>query len=159
MPQFASKISITSFETCSSHCLISTVFIMQTLNLQCKFYNALLPPANEVWGKVIFSEACAKNSVHGGATWAGTHPGTRYTFPPGPGTPPLVGPGTPPGTRYIPQDQVHSLDQVHPPTRYIPQEQVHPPEQYMLGDTGNKQAVRILLECILVTDCKGKVMF
>ena len=25
-----------------------------------------LPPANEVWGKVIFSEACVKNSVHGG---------------------------------------------------------------------------------------------
>ena len=23
-----------------------------------------LPPANEVWGKVIFSEACVKNSVH-----------------------------------------------------------------------------------------------
>ena len=26
----------------------------------------LLPPANEVWGKVIFSEACVKNFVHGG---------------------------------------------------------------------------------------------
>ena len=26
----------------------------------------LLPPANEVWGKVIFSEVCVKNSVHGG---------------------------------------------------------------------------------------------
>ena len=25
-----------------------------------------LPPANEVWGKIIFSEACVKNSVHGG---------------------------------------------------------------------------------------------
>ena len=25
-----------------------------------------LPPANEVWGKVIFSEACVKNSVHRG---------------------------------------------------------------------------------------------
>ena len=25
-----------------------------------------LPPANEVWGKVIFSVACVKNSVHGG---------------------------------------------------------------------------------------------
>ena len=24
----------------------------------------LLPPANEVWGKVIFSQACVKNSVH-----------------------------------------------------------------------------------------------
>ena len=26
----------------------------------------LLPPANEVWGKVIFSQACVKNSVHSG---------------------------------------------------------------------------------------------
>ena len=39
--------------------------------------------------------------------------------------------------------------------RYTPQGgappwQVHPPEQCMLGDTGNKRAVRILLECILV---------
>ena len=25
----------------------------------------LLPPANEVWGKVRFSEACVKNSIHG----------------------------------------------------------------------------------------------
>ena len=25
---------------------------------------SLLRPANEVWGKVIFSEACVKNSVH-----------------------------------------------------------------------------------------------
>ena len=29
----------------------------------------------------------------------------------------------------------------------------HPREQYMLRDTGNKQAVRILLECILVFIC------
>ena len=28
--------------------------------------NTFLPPANEVWGKVIFSQACVKNSVHGG---------------------------------------------------------------------------------------------
>ena len=34
--------------------------------------------------------------------------------------------------------------QVHPPARY----KVHPP-----GDTGNKWAVRILLECILVWKC------
>ena len=26
----------------------------------------LLPPANEVWGKVIFSEVCVKNSVRKG---------------------------------------------------------------------------------------------
>ena len=29
----------------------------------------LLPPANEVFGKVIFSGACVKNSVHGGGGW------------------------------------------------------------------------------------------
>ena len=29
--------------------------------------NLSLPPANEVWGNVIFSEACVKNSVHRGA--------------------------------------------------------------------------------------------
>ena len=33
---------------------------------------SLLPPANEVWGKVIFSEACIKNSVHReGCAWSG----------------------------------------------------------------------------------------
>ena len=34
----------------------------------------LLPPANEVWGKVIFSQACVKNSVHGGRS-ASLHAG------------------------------------------------------------------------------------
>ena len=87
----------------------------------------IITARNEVWGKVIFSEVCVKNSVHGGvclsACWdttprdqAGTPPRTRY--PPGPGTPP-------------------------PQTR-------HPPEQSMLGDTVNEWVVRILLECILV---------
>ena len=56
--------------------------------------------------------------------WDQVHPRTRYT--PGPGTPFPQEPGTPLGTRY------------------------KPPEQCMLGDTGNKRAVRILLECILV---------
>ena len=38
-----------------------------------------LPPANEVWGKVIVSEACVKNSVGGGgipackACWNRSH--------------------------------------------------------------------------------------
>ena len=73
-----------------------------------------LPPANEVWGKVIFSEACVKNSVHGRvlpqcmlgyttspweqppppqeqAPQEQAPPGNRH--PPGPGTP--LGPGTP----------------------------------------------------------------
>ena len=28
-----------------------------------------LPPANEVWGKVMFSQACVITSVHGGGSW------------------------------------------------------------------------------------------
>ena len=32
---------------------------------------ALLPPANEVWGKVIFSKASVKNSVHRGGASSG----------------------------------------------------------------------------------------
>ena len=43
-----------------------------------------LPPANEVWGKVIFSEACVKNSVHRGGAWSwGWVPGPWGV--PGPG--------------------------------------------------------------------------
>ena len=44
----------------------------------------LLPPANEVWGKVIFSVACVKNSVQGGwwypsmpCRFPGPHPGGK----------------------------------------------------------------------------------
>ena len=84
-------------------------------NFQSKIKSHLfLPPANEVWGKVIFSEACVKNSVHRRGLpqcMLGYHPhpppGTRHPPPPGAGTPwdqappprnrhPL-GPGTPPG--------------------------------------------------------------
>ena len=41
--------------------------------LSC-FTSLFLPPSNEVWGKVIFSQACVKNSVHGeggGVAWSG----------------------------------------------------------------------------------------
>ena len=41
----------------------------RNLDLICQISGSL-PPANEVWGKVIFSEACVKNSVRGGA-WSG----------------------------------------------------------------------------------------
>ena len=33
-------------------------------------YLRYLPPANEVWGKVIFSQVCVKNSVHRGSAWS-----------------------------------------------------------------------------------------
>ena len=80
----------------------------------------------------IFRSVCQEFCPQEGSTWAGTPPGpgrytpqTRYT---------PLGPGTSPS----PWDQAGT-----------PQDQV-PPEQCMLGDTGNKRAVRILLECILV---------
>ena len=106
--------------------------------VQLLLFSCLLLPANEVWGKVIFSEACVKNSVQVLRSGPGTPPGTRYTpwdqvHPPGPGTCPWdqvhpPGPGTPPweqvhppGPGTPPWDQVH-----HPPrTRYMPPGAVH----------------------------------
>ena len=99
----------------------------------------------------VFTRVC--HSVHGGgvcpiACWdtpprpeAGTphswsrHPplGTRGRHPPGPEA------GTPP-----PEQTTLGADTPRD------QRQVPPPVQCMLGDTGNKRAVRILLECNLV---------
>ena len=102
-----------------------------------------------------FSEAHVKNSVHRGE-YLGRYPArTRYT----------------PGTRYTPQDQVPPWDQVHPSgpgtppepgtppgTRYTPRDQVPPspgpgtPLPPLPVDAGRyKWAVRILLECILIS--------
>ena len=82
------------FKTCL---LPSSLLPSKKSNLVTKL--PLLPPANEVWGKVIFSVACVKNSVHGGGKYLG-----RYT--PRAGTPPRqVHPPagtTPPPIRYIP---------------------------------------------------------
>ena len=76
-------------------------YVIVIVNItKCDF----LPPANEVWGKVIFLHLSVI-LFKGGSTFEGT-PGTRYT--------------------------------------------THLRKQCMLGDTGNKRAVRILLECILV---------
>ena len=36
-----------------------------------QMYHTSLPHANEVWGKVIFSEACDSHSVHGRHAWQG----------------------------------------------------------------------------------------
>ena len=94
--------------------------------------------------------------------------GVPGQVPPEPGRYIPAGPG-----RYThPQDQVHpQVKAVHPPPkdqagtrtppppgRYTPwdqagnppRDQAGSPEQCMLGDMGNKRAVRILLECILV---------
>ena len=63
-----------------------------------------LPPANEVWGKVIFSEACVKNSVYRGVgAWSGGVPGRGVPGPRG-----VLGPrgclvlGRVPGPRGMP---------------------------------------------------------
>ena len=110
-------------------------------------YPAPPPPPNasyfyrpqRSWAKVIFSQACVKNSVHrGGRVSASVHAGippprTRHT--------PLPRPGThPPGTRHTP-----------PPQSRPPPETRHTPPGSRLQHTVNERPVRILLECILVT--------
>ena len=60
--------------------------LLDTLYLVFVFFHVLwyllLPPINEVWGKVIFSVACVKNSVHRG----GGLPQCMLGYPLGPGT-------------------------------------------------------------------------
>ena len=88
----------------------------------------------------IFSSVCQEFCSRGGE-YLGTYPpGQVHPTSPGRYTPWA---GTPPLGRYTPR-------QVHRPSRYTPLQVAPPPEQCMLGDTGNKRAVRILLECILV---------
>ena len=88
-----------------------------------------LPPANEVWGKVIFSVMCVKNSVHRtGRRSASVHAGIP---PPLPEQTPHRREQAPPWEQ-IPPEQT-PLEQAPPQSR-------HPP-QCMLGDTVNKRAV------------------
>ena len=61
-------------------------------------------------------------------------------------TPP--GADTPEQTPPTPWEQTLPLSR-HPPEQTPPRSR-HPPAYCILGDTGNKRAVRILLECILV---------
>ena len=119
--------------------------------IKVKLFGCLfLPPANEVWGKVTFSVACVKNSIHGGGL---PQCMLGYHTPLGPGTPLPQGPGTPPDRQGTPPDQAppsrHPPDQA--PPRADPPDQVPPPAQCMLGDTVNECAVCILLECNLVS--------
>ena len=120
----------------------------------------------------IFTPVC--HSVHGERVPGQIPPRSRYTpleqvHPLGPGTPqhkvhPL-GRGTPPGTRYP-----FPPGPGTPRTRYTTRiffcifflfskifnqlfHHLFTPQQCMLEDTGNKRAVRILLECILVFNC------
>ena len=124
------------------------------------------------WAKVIFSQACVKNSVHGGgfclsACWdatppssppgANTPPGSR---PPGPDPPPweqtpLSRPpqADPPRSRPPrpdPRDQKRPPHTRPPP----PPDPPHPRDQTLPRSrhqhTVNERPVHILLECILV---------
>ena len=67
--------------------ITTSIQISPNYNAYCSIYfcTQLLPPANEVWGKVIFSVACVKKSVHGGS--ASVHAGIP---PPGADTPPCA---------------------------------------------------------------------
>ena len=56
---------------------------------------------------------------------------------------------TPPQEQTPPDQRQTPHEQTPPRSRHSPQEQT-PPAQCILGDTGNKRVVRILLECILV---------
>ena len=101
---------------------------------QQQFY--LLPPANEVWGKVIFLHLSVILFTGRGALPQCMLDTTS------------LGPGTPPGAD-IPLG-------VDTPQSRHPLQSRHPPAQCMLGDTANKRAVRILLECILVFMCEQR---
>ena len=85
--------------------------------------------AHNDWGKVIFSEACVKNSVHGGGEGSGV-------------SAPLHAGIHPPRTRPQRADTPWGTDT---------------PLQCMLGDTVNKRVVCILLECILVFYCAHSI--
>ena len=94
--------------------------------------DSIITAHKEVWGKIIFSVVCVKNSVHsmyphpwadtpppraGTPPWAGTPPG-RYT-PPGAGTPPWA--GTPQGSYTLLEagtPKAGTPRQVHTPSRY-----------------------------------------
>ena len=89
----------------------------------------------------IFAPVC--HSVYKGWGSASMHAGIP---------PPRPEVGTPPGTRgRHPPGSRHPPDQTPPPLGAdTPPEADTPHEQCMLGDTGNKRAIRILLECNLV---------
>ena len=132
------------------------------------------------FAKVMFLQLSVIHSVHRGVLGqvhprgqvhtpqAGTppslrqvHHSPRQVHPPWAGKPPWAGTHSWAGTP-APQAGTHLPRMVHPPRagtppgRYSPcryplgQVPPSPREQCMLGDTGNKWAVGILLECILV---------
>ena len=128
------------------------------------------------WGKVMFLQAsvilltggcvCVSASVH-----AGIHPPEQTPpewTPPGADTPweqthpPGADKQTPweqiPPREQTPQEQIPPGSKHTPPgadtphSRHPPGADTSPPEQSMLEDTVNARAVRILLECNLVSN-------
>ena len=96
---------------------------------------------NSSYGKVMFSQACVKNSVHKREHMRGTH-----APPPCPGTHTLDTHTCPPGHTCPPRART-------PPGHACPPGHARP--QRILRDAVNEQAVRILLECILVKILDG----
>ena len=107
------------------------------------YWNAiLLPPANEVWGKVICLQVCV--CPQGGVP--DQVPPKDQVHPPMSRHPPN-GAEIPHPT---PQEQTPPWDQVPHWEQTTPLEQTPPLAKCMLGNTVNARAVRILLECNLV---------
>ena len=164
----------------SFHVSYSALLLDLPLNRLSGCAGCLLPPANEVWGKVIFWHLFVILFT-GGECLTPPWPGADTPQGPGADTPPDLEQTPPTWTRCTPWDQVHPPESRHPPgpgapprsrqpprTRCTPPQeqpppppwdQVHPlpeqthpppPTQSMLGDMVNTQVVRILLECNLV---------
>ena len=122
--------------------------------------SAFLPPATKLGQGNIFRSVCQEFcSQEGSATLhAGIHPlptRDQKQAPPLPlrgDTPPPDQRQARPRSRHpIPQDQRQAPLRSRPPPRTRGRHPHSPPAQCMLGDTGNKRVVRILLECNLVT--------
>ena len=114
---------------------------------------------NEVVAKVMFLHVSVILSTGGGSR-------QQHPYPPGQGeppqtrqTPPWAGrhpPGreNPPGTRQTPPAgrTPHPRTRQTPPHRENPPDQADPPPGRRLQHTVNERPVRILLECILVSE-------
>ena len=106
-------------------------------------FSLFLPPANEVCEGYVFTPVCQSFcSRVGGACWDTTP--WKQTSPPEADTPQKQTPGT----RHPPEPDTPRTRP--PPEPDTPRKQTLPPAQCMLGDTVNKRAVCILLECNLV---------
>ena len=76
---------------------------------------SLLSPTSKVWGKVMFSEACVKNSVHRG----GGQLQCMLGYHPSPWEQTLLD-QVPPPTRHTPPDQTSPRPDTPPWTRHSP---------------------------------------